>query len=298
MSTEPLSTLSTPVPLLYSFCGFAGSGKNTAGEIVRSLHTPSESLSFAAALKDAMVPIFGFDREMLEGTSTETRALREVPDPYWSKVFERPMTPRRLLQEFGTDCVRQWRPDLWVHAALRRIQSHVTTVFTDTRFGNEMWHLRQFGAQQIWVYRPVEPDSISYPLDRAAQTVVNQRAVLTSWMFMEDDTRHASETSFLSEGAPNLQIVVINDGTMRRLTRLIHHLDFKLQEFVSGGGSHALGSFIPYGDATNPTLYLSSVNGDLVWEYRPNFDDTIRRCWFNDAHQFLFEDSIEKKLPL
>ena len=42
--------------------------------------------------------MFGWDREMLEGDTEESRDWREKVDPYWSTETGNPITPRLILQ--------------------------------------------------------------------------------------------------------------------------------------------------------------------------------------------------------
>ena len=58
--------------------GFIGSGKNTVAETL--MVNGYQKDSFAAPLKDAVAQIFSWDRNMLEGSTTESRQWREQPD--------------------------------------------------------------------------------------------------------------------------------------------------------------------------------------------------------------------------
>ena len=72
------------MPLVISLSGFKGSGKDTAALIMQS-KMPFEGLSFAAPLKEALAAMFGWPRELLDGTTPESRAplvLRRPPHSY------------------------------------------------------------------------------------------------------------------------------------------------------------------------------------------------------------------------
>jgi len=57
---------------LIGLCGLIGSGKNTVAEHLMDEHN-FISVSFAETLKDAAACIFGWDRDMLEGDTKESR---------------------------------------------------------------------------------------------------------------------------------------------------------------------------------------------------------------------------------
>jgi hypothetical protein len=82
--------------------------------------------------------MFNWDREMLEGKTDESRAWREKPDAFWSKKFNKDVTPRWVLQHFGTEVMRQNMHDaIWVDSCMARYDGK-PTVIADTRFENEI----------------------------------------------------------------------------------------------------------------------------------------------------------------
>ena len=144
--------------LLVSFSGFKGSGKDTAALLMRS-KMPFESLSFAAPLKEALAAMFGWPRELLDGTTLESRAWRETPDIYWSDQFGHTVTPRFVLQHFGTDVVRQHMLDnFWIAAVQKQIEnSSSNIILTDARFPNELDMVRKLGGITVRIKRGEEP---------------------------------------------------------------------------------------------------------------------------------------------
>ena len=91
--------------MLIGLVGLIGSGKDTVAERLVTQHG-FERDSFAKSLKDATASIFGWDRELLEGNTKESREWREQPDIFWSKKFNKEITPRWVLQYFGTEVCR------------------------------------------------------------------------------------------------------------------------------------------------------------------------------------------------
>ena len=124
--------------MLIGVVGFAGSGKGTIGDIlIRDYQFVR--LSFADALKDAVSVIFGWDRQMLEGDTKESRDWREKVDPWWSDKFGYQVTPRLMLQKMGTEAGRQvFDDEIWIHTVARRLKDHKHVVIPDVRFPNEI----------------------------------------------------------------------------------------------------------------------------------------------------------------
>ena len=68
--------------ILIGVVGFMGSGKDTVADMLIERGFIKDS--FARTLKDAASALFGWDRDMLNGTTNESRKGREQPDPYWA----------------------------------------------------------------------------------------------------------------------------------------------------------------------------------------------------------------------
>ena len=138
--------------MIIGLLGFIGSGKGTVGDIlVENNFTP---LSFAGSLKDAVSSIFSWDRALLEGDTEESRVFRETVDDFWSVKFGKPITPRYILQYFGTEVCRENLLDnIWVHSLERKIQQHENVVVTDVRFKNEISFLKSIGAVFVQIDR-------------------------------------------------------------------------------------------------------------------------------------------------
>jgi hypothetical protein len=137
--------------------GFAGSGKDTVGSMFRE--AGYRKASFAATLKDATSAIFGWERELLEGDTNESREFREKVDPFWTKHLGYEVTPRKMLQWFGTDACRNVIGDnIWVYSMLRNMDPNKKYVITDVRFPNEIKMIQDAGGTLIRVRRGPEPE--------------------------------------------------------------------------------------------------------------------------------------------
>jgi hypothetical protein len=240
--------------LLYGIAGFAGSGKNTVATTL--LHRrPGKTHSFANALKDGVAAIFDLPREMLEGTTEASRLWRETPEPYWSEVFQRPMTPRRLLQEIGTEVFRQWFPSIWIAAAARRAHGSGMHLFTDARFRNEMEWIRASRGLVVWVYRNDVPHITAHDRANIAH-LIRSATPLRKGCIAFEGGGHNSETAFLTEGADLIDIVIQNTDTLIDLTAMVTHLDL----LWYSGELQSL-------PVHETTLYLSYEYGKFVWRW-------------------------------
>ncbi len=148
---------------IIGICGFIGSGKDTAANLLRDeFGDRVKNISFAGCLKDVVSIVFGWDREMLEGATAESRAWREQVDPWWAKRFGIPnLTPRWVLQKWGTDILRNYfHQDIWIAVVERKIMAcdpNDIVVITDCRFPNEVQLLKEREAKIIWIQRGPMP---------------------------------------------------------------------------------------------------------------------------------------------
>jgi hypothetical protein len=144
---------------IISLSGFKGSGKDTVGHIMCD-RFEFQAVSFAQPLKQALSLMFGWDLQLLQGHSTQSREWRETVDPFWSKQFGRPITPRIVMQEFGTNVVRNhFLNKFWVASTQKLIENLPNTniVVTDSRFIDELNMIRSLGGSCIRVQRGDNP---------------------------------------------------------------------------------------------------------------------------------------------
>ena len=145
--------------MIIGLCGLIGSGKGTVADILVDEHK-FEKISFADKLKDAVSDLFDWDREMLEGETSESRFWREQEDTFWTKETGRKITPRLVLQEFGTDCMRNGFFDgVWVSFVRKRIieNPEINFVIPDVRFVNEADIIKGLGGKVWCVKRGPDP---------------------------------------------------------------------------------------------------------------------------------------------
>ena len=147
--------------------GYAGSGKDTVGEIIR-MQQPKENWEikkFAGKLKEVASIILGIPKTMFEDQEFKKKNLPQM----WSD-HGLPMTVRDFLQRLGTDALRQGlHPNTWVNALMMEYKevcfagkdsegadlfSYPNWVITDCRFPNEAIAIKNAGGIIIKVNRP------------------------------------------------------------------------------------------------------------------------------------------------
>jgi hypothetical protein len=141
--------------MIIGICGLIGSGKDTiADQLVQNYSF--KKLSFADKLKDSVASMFDWDRELLDGKTKESRDWREQEDKFWSKEMGQSITPRFVLQKFGTECMREGFYDgIWVSLTKKKILDNpaVKWVIPDVRFENEAKMIKEIGGEVWWVKR-------------------------------------------------------------------------------------------------------------------------------------------------
>jgi hypothetical protein len=181
--------------MIVGICGLIGCGKGTVGDIL--VEQGFVKISFADKLKDGVAEIFGWDRAMLEGDTNESRQWREQRDNYWSDETQMEVTPRVVLQLFGTDCMRDGFYDgVWVSLLKKTILDNPEQnyVIPDVRFANEVDMIRDIGGQVWEVKRGADPQwLIEYKSTGVEPTV------------------HASEWKWIKS---KKDLVVQNDSTI------------------------------------------------------------------------------------
>ncbi len=152
--------------MIIGITGLISSGKGTVADILVNEHNFTK-LSFADKLKDGIATIFGWDRAMLEGDTTESRNWRETVDEFWTNETGREITPRLVLQEFGTDCMRNGFYDgVWVSLVKQEIINNPQNnyIIPDVRFPNEIQIIKSLDGE-IWNVRRGElPDWWGYAI--------------------------------------------------------------------------------------------------------------------------------------
>lgn len=213
--------------MIIGVCGLIGAGKDTIADYLVNIHQFRRE-SFANTLKDAVSAVFGWDRELLEGRTKQSRAWREQVDAWWAERLGMPdLTPRWVLQYWGTEVVRKgFHDDTWIASLENKLRKTTDdVVISDCRFPNEIQAIKNAGGMVIRVHRGPDPEWYRYA------EIVNrgpERNIEWSWAKtqLENFDIHASETAWVGT---NFDSVLDNNSTMDHLYRQINDLVLDLQ---------------------------------------------------------------------
>jgi hypothetical protein len=215
--------------------GNIGSGKNTVAQYLAT--KGCIPTSFAGPIKDLCTSVFGWDREMLEGETDESREFREGIDLYWSKKLGIPnFTPRSALQLIGTDVMRDhFNPDIWLNSLEYRVKKlhnqNECVVISDCRFRNELELIKRMGGTTILIQRDDKPEWYNIASQANAGDAVARHIMNRDFKHV-----HASEWDWI--GA-DIDFTVTNDGTLEELyiqvDEILEKLPQKPQIFNDNG---------------------------------------------------------------
>jgi hypothetical protein len=212
--------------MIIGFVGFMGSGKDTAADYLVNFHGFRRD-SFANTLKDAVAAVFGWDRTLLEGRTSEARVWREQVDPWWAERLNLPhLTPRWVLQYWGTEVCRMgFHDDIWIASLENKIRKTTdNVVISDVRFTNEIKAIHNAGGKVIRVKRGPEPEWYDLALQENIQKSEQAKFELVKLKV------HASETAWIGG---NIDVVIDNNGSIDDLfssikNQVISHPDAKV----------------------------------------------------------------------
>jgi hypothetical protein len=207
--------------MIIGVCGFIGSGKDTVADYLVNFHEFRRE-SFASTLKDAVSAVFGWDRTMLEGRTKQAREWREQQDNWWTSRLGIVITPRWILQNWGTEvCRNGFHDDIWIASLenkLRNSTDHV--VISDCRFPNEISAIKQSGGLVVRVVRGDEPEWYDAAISRNRGPDGNSTWAL-SGRRLEQLGVHASETAWVGI---KFDVVLDNNSTLDDLYQQVKRL--------------------------------------------------------------------------
>lgn len=180
--------------MLIGLTGKIQSGKDTTAEFfIKEGYT---SIAYGDHLKDVVMQLFRMKHDQVY-----TQEGKAAIDERYG------VTPRYILQWFGTEVVRDNYPDLWVdHMTdrLGRTGGHI--VVTDIRFNNEAALIKKLGGTVIEIIRPVEKVSFF------------QKSIPQIW---REWFPHRSERPINRD---LVDFIVINNGTIAQLHQTVKEM--------------------------------------------------------------------------
>ena len=212
-----------PLPKVIGASGFAGSGKDSFPNIFVEKYGYTK-ISMADSIKDMLSVVFGWDRQILQGATPESRLWRETPDEFWSSVLEYPFSPRKAMTTIGTNLFRvHFHKDIWVQSVKKKILDVGTNVIIpDLRFGNELEMMRDIGACLFEIERGERPEWYERALK---ENLLIQDGILPgtneSMEFLYPEV-HESEYRWIGLNKPC--VLVCNSGSLQDLQKYVSRI--------------------------------------------------------------------------
>lgn len=204
--------------MIVGVSGFIGSGKDTIADYLITFKG-FKRLSYAGPLKDAVASIFGWDRDLLEGTTKYSREWRDQVDTWWSERLDiKHLTPRWVLQQWGTEVGRRsFHDDIWIASIENQLRTAKDDiVISDCRFPNELKSIKRMGGITLRVHRGENPPwydaAVDYSKGYYTSGYEEARKILESFSV------HASEYSSVGLDYDHH---IENNGTIDELHKTI-----------------------------------------------------------------------------
>ena len=208
--------------MIIGLVGLKGCGKDTAADYFITHYDNWIKGSFADSLKDTCACVFGWDRELLEGSTHDSRAWRETVDTWWSEKLNKPnFTPRVALQIVGTDLWRnQFHDGIWLLSFEKKLLTIAENVIiTDCRFPNEIDLIQRLEGKIVRVKRGEDPPWWDTAIEDNARRDETHYNPMLPRTYPEV---HASESSWAGCTEDH---VIVNDGTLEDLEEAVKNLN-------------------------------------------------------------------------
>lgn len=171
-------------PRIIALCGRLRSGKDTVADVLHR-EFQYKHVKISDPIKRSCKILFDLSDEQIEGH------LKDEVDVRWG------VTPRRILQFIGTDCIQELMPhvkrDFWVN----RVDTRKPVVISDLRFLHEYDALKR-RDQDVRFIRVERPGLLS-----------------------SDKDTHVSETEY---GRIPVDAILVNNGTRNDLQNKIRQI--------------------------------------------------------------------------
>ena len=224
--------------VIIAICGFQGAGKDTFANYLVSKYDFTK-FSFAAATKDILADMFGWDRSLLEGDTIESRTFRETIDPWWAQKLQiENLTPRKVLQMIGTDLFRKhFNYEIWVHIVEKKIinclkiNPEQRIIISDCRFPNEIAMLKNFGTKIIHIQRNLPEWFNRYKKGEDCEQVSKLHLSETAWIREEFDYEITNNFEDIEQFESYINIFINQKYNIESNIKSQTHADILYEQF-------------------------------------------------------------------
>lgn len=217
-----------------AICGFQGAGKDTFSNYLVDNYE-FKKFSFAAATKDVLSNMFGWNRKLLEGDTIESRNFRETIDPWWASKLSIPdLTPRKVLQMIGTDLFRKhFNDEIWVHIVEKQIidtlklNQSQRIIISDCRFPNEIAMVKNLGAKLIHINRNLPEWFDRFKKGEDCEEALKLHISEISWIRQDFDFTIVNETTNIDTFNNQIKIFMMEHFNIEKK----NHKDLLFEQF-------------------------------------------------------------------
>ena len=208
--------------VIIGLVGLIGSGKDTVANFLINKHNFYRE-SYADSLKNAVSSVFQWDRELLEGNTVISRQWREEEDEWWSNRLGFRITPRLVMQQWGTElCRYAFHDDIWIASLEKKLldQTDKSIVITDVRFPNEIKLIHELNGKVVHIRRGKQPEwwGIAVTANTTTDTILRDNLEQT---LIHKKQVHASEWSWVGH---KTDYVLNNNSTLEKLEENVDNM--------------------------------------------------------------------------
>lgn len=222
----------TDLPVRLRLVGLHGrmqSGKDTFGKAIAQ-HARCHHISFANALKEACLAVFGGERDNYFGSDEQKNEVAE----FWAlRLGDDWATYRKIMQRVGTETFREnvhWQ--IWVWATeLRIIQLYQrgelkeddVLLWADVRYDNEAYAVRKFGGVVLHIVNTNQPEVAP---EHSSEAGIDPAFVSDVYRFASaDDNRTGAKNFIRGNEYQRLVSPVANWEPQQNYTVVGYHYD-------------------------------------------------------------------------
>lgn len=185
--------------MIIGLAGYAGSGKDTLGKVLTSVHG-FERIAFADKVRDLALRI----NPVIADSGGNLCPLSAVVETRgWDEAKREPAV-REMLQRIGASVRDIIDPDAWLDAATRDMLYGKNYVITDVRYPNEVECVRDMGGVIWWVRR----EGVGPVNSHESENSINP----SDADLIVDNTEYRGRPSFLKQYCRNIVSAALHES--------------------------------------------------------------------------------------